>query len=136
MSTLVYQIFSVFLQYAQPYTMSRSLHRAQQKILDILPQLQKKACEPFSLEEWASQAGMSSFYFCKTFHKAIGLTPIQFVTVSRIQLAKQWLIDAPDKSISDISVFVGYFNVSYFIYRFRLQEGMTPNEYRLRQLSK
>jgi AraC-like DNA-binding protein len=133
-STFTDQRLSEFLQYAQPYTMSRSLHHAQQKILDILPQLQKSACEPFSLADWASQVGMSTYYFCKMFHKAIGMTPMQFVTATRIQMAKQWLLDAPDKSIAEVAELVGYHNASYFIYRFRTQEGVTPNEYRLRQV--
>jgi AraC-like DNA-binding protein len=58
------------------------------------------------------------------------MTPLSFITLCRMQFAKQWLIEQTKLSIKDIAERAGYPNASYFNLRFLEHEDMTPSEYR------
>ncbi|OCT15014.1 AraC family transcriptional regulator [Paenibacillus pectinilyticus] len=129
LSTLTYQILSEFMSYATPLTVNRGTESVD-RILTLLPAMQSKACEPFNLEEWAELAGVSTYYFCKIFRKATSMTPLSFITLCRIQFAKQRLIEKENWPIKDIACEAGYTSASYFNQKFHEHEGMTPSEFR------
>lgn len=129
LSTLSYKILSEFMSYAAPLTSNRGIESVD-RILAILPSMQQKACEPFILEEWAELTGVSTYYFCKLFRKATSMTPLSFITLCRIQFAKQRLIEKESLAIKEIAIQAGYASASYFNQRFQEQEGMTPSEFR------
>lgn len=58
------------------------------------------------------------------------MTPMTYVTLCRLQKAKQWLLEKKEMTIRQISFDAGYPSTSYFNKRFLEQEGMTPTEYR------
>lgn len=129
LSTLTYKILTEFMSYAAPLTGNRGMESVD-RILALLPMMQQKACEPFILEEWAELTGVSTYYFCKLFRKATSMTPLSFITLCRIQFAKQRLIEKETMPVKDIAVEAGYASASYFNQRFQEQEGMTPSEFR------
>ncbi|WNR47006.1 AraC family transcriptional regulator [Paenibacillus roseipurpureus] len=129
LSTLVYMILSEFMSYAAPLTVNRGMESVD-RMLALLPEMQRRACEPFVLEEWAETMGVSTYYFCKLFRKATSMTPLSFITLCRIQFAKQRLIEKENWPIKDIAVEAGYTSPSYFNQRFHEHEGMTPSEFR------
>jgi AraC-like DNA-binding protein len=129
LSSLTYAILTEFMSCALPLAPNRGTESTD-RILKLLPLMQKKACEPFLLEEWAQQIGVSTHYFCKLFRKSTSMTPLSFITLCRMQFAKQWLIEQTKLSIKDIAVRAGYPNASYFNLRFLEHEDMTPSEYR------
>jgi AraC-like DNA-binding protein len=92
--------------------------------------MQQEAAEPFILEQWSERAGVSPHYFCKLFRSAMEMTPMDFITRCRLQMAKQWLLERKDTNIGQIAADVGYPSVSYFNKRFMEHEGMTPTVYR------
>ena len=117
------------MSYAAPLTGNRGMESVD-RILALLPSMQQKACEPFILEEWAELTGVSTYYFCKLFRKAMSMTPLSFITLCRIQFAKQRLIEKENWPIKDIAKESGYASASYFNQRFQEHEGMTPSEFR------
>jgi AraC-like DNA-binding protein len=129
LSTLTYKILSEFMSYSAPLTGNRGMESVD-RILALLPSMQQKACEPFILEEWAELTGVSTYYFCKLFRKAMSMTPLSFITLCRIQFAKQRLIEKENWPIKDIAKESGYASASYFNQRFQEHEGMTPSEFR------
>ncbi|OAS17668.1 helix-turn-helix transcriptional regulator [Paenibacillus oryzisoli] len=129
LSTLMYMILCEFMSYASPLTVNRGTESVD-RILALLPEMQRRACEPFNLEEWAEQTGVSTYYFCKIFRKATSMTPLSFITLCRIQFAKQRLIEKENWPIKDIAIEAGYTSASYFNQRFHEHEGMTPSEFR------
>lgn len=129
LSTLNYMILCEFMSYATPLTVNRGTESVD-RILALLPAMQSRACEPFNLEEWAELTGVSTYYFCKIFRKATSMTPLSFITLCRIQFAKQRLIEKENWPIKDIAVEAGYTSASYFNQRFHEHEGMTPSEFR------
>ncbi|WP_424766876.1 AraC family transcriptional regulator [Paenibacillus sp. sgz302251] len=130
LSALTYAILAVFVEQAVPISGSRA-HSSANRILELLPRMQQKAAEPFNLEHWSEQAGVSSYYFCKLFRSVMEMTPMDFITRSRLQMAKQWLLERKDTNIGQIAMDAGYPSVSYFNKRFMEHEGMTPTMYRL-----
>jgi AraC-like DNA-binding protein len=129
LSTLTYTVIAEFVNQAVPLSTERQAATAD-LILQMLPRIQREACQPFELEYWARQAGVSSYYFCKLFRKAVQMTPMTFVTLCRLQMSKQWLLEKKDLTIRQIALDSGYPSTSYFNKRFLEQEGMTPTEYR------
>jgi len=60
------------------------------------------------------------------------MTPMEFVTLCRIQAAKQLLLEKPEWTVKQVALESGYQSASYFNKRFLEQEGLTPTEYRER----
>lgn len=129
LSTLTYAVIAEFIQQAVPLTDTRS-NKTTSRIHELLPMMQQEACKPFLLQEWAERAGVSTYYFCKLFRSELGMSPMDFITRSRLQMAKQWLLERTDVNIGEIAADAGYANASYFNRKFMAHEGMTPTQYR------
>lgn len=68
-------------------------------------------------------------YLCRLFKKETGLNFSDYVNSIRINESKH-LLTATKYNIVDISIQVGYSNVTYFNRLFKRYTGYTPNEYR------
>jgi AraC-like DNA-binding protein len=55
---------------------------------------------------------------------------MDFITLCRLQAAKQWLLERKETTIREIAMDAGYPSVSYFNRRFLQHEGVTPTAYR------
>lgn len=129
LSSLTYTILTEFMSRAEPFTGGK-LAETSDRLAKLLPAIRSTASEPFVLEEWAEKAGVSTYYFCKLFRKTMQMTPLDFVTLCRLQHAKQLLLERSDWPVKRVAMEVGYTNPSYFNKRFMEQEKMTPLEYR------
>lgn len=129
LSTLAYGIVTEYITQASPMT-PRKENSSTTAIMELLSDMQEQACEPFELQQWADRANVSTYYFCKLFRKLTRQSPMEFITLCRIRQAKQLLIEHKKKPLAHIALECGYPSVSYFIQRFKKQEGMTPFEYR------
>lgn len=72
-------------------------------------------------------------YLCRLFKKEIGRNFSDYVNAVRIEKSQQ-LLALTEYSIVDISIEVGYDNVTYFNRLFKRYTGITPSEYRSNQL--
>jgi AraC-like DNA-binding protein len=129
LSSLTYAILVEFMSCANPHTANRGIDSTD-RIMNLLPLMQQKACQPFLLEDWANQVGVSTHYFCKLFRKSTSMTPVSFITLCRMKAAKQLLIEQTKLNIKEIAEKAGYPSTSYFNQRFLEHEGMKPSEYR------
>ena len=84
---------------------------------------------PIGLEELATQARLSRYYFCTAFRLATGRTPHAWLTEQRMLRARRLLTDTT-LSINDIAYAVGYATQSAFTTTFRRIVGVTPSRYR------
>ena len=85
--------------------------------------------EDISLAEAARAAHTSTFYLCKVFKKATGMCFTEFVSRSRIEKARQLLLQR-DLRISEIAYQVGFQSLTHFNRVFRKLVGESPTEYR------
>ncbi|EFM09688.1 transcriptional regulator, AraC family [Paenibacillus curdlanolyticus YK9] len=129
LSMLAYALLTVFVEQAVVWNRDKGASSGD-RIMALLPLMQQEATKPFVLEEWADRLGVTPYYFCKLFKSATKMTPMDFITRSRLQAAKQWLLERREDNIGQIAEEAGYPSVSYFNKRFMVHEGMTPTAYR------
>lgn len=134
LSMLTYGILSEFIAQAVPLSITRTFDRYNQ-ILAILPKMREESYKPFDLKRWSDQLKVSTYYFCRIFKKTTGMSTGEFITLCRIQRAKQLLIERKDWTVKQIALETGYPSISYFGKLFLENEGVTPQEYRKKLLS-
>ncbi len=113
------------------YSRPRGLrtHRTEDRVLSAIRRMQAEPTRAWSLDELATEAGMSAPYFCEMFRKQVGCPPMQFVIRQRIQMACA-LMHEPGLSIAQIAARTGYEDAYYFSRLFRRHTGQSPQEYR------
>ena len=85
--------------------------------------------DPIDLAKVAHAMHVSTFYFCKIFKKATGLTFTQYLSRVRVEKAKKLLLN-PHLRISEIAYNVGFQSLTHFNRVFRQVVGQSPTEYR------
>jgi AraC-like DNA-binding protein/ligand-binding sensor protein len=85
--------------------------------------------EDLSLEQVAKAVNTSTFYFCKRFKQATGLTFTDYLSRLRIEKAKNLLLN-PNLRISEIAYEVGFQSLTHFNRVFRKIAGQSPTHYR------
>lgn len=102
---------------------------AHSMIEDVMSYITNNICSPLSLEDLASRAGLSQFYFTRLFKKETGHTPHEYIILCRINIAKFYLKSSA-YSIKEICFNSGFSSESSFCSTFRKVCGITPSEYR------
>lgn len=82
-----------------------------------------------SVEEMAEGLGISPNYLRKKFKDGTGVTILEYVTNIRMETAEK-LLRHHKLKVKEVSLRVGYENVSYFTQLFAKRNGVTPNEYK------
>lgn len=85
--------------------------------------------EDLSLAQVAKAVNMSTFYFCKTFKREVGISFTDYVSRTRIEKAKNLLLN-PNLRISEIAYEVGFQSLTHFNRMFKKIVGNSPTEYR------
>jgi AraC-like DNA-binding protein/ligand-binding sensor protein len=85
--------------------------------------------DPIDLDKVAQAMHVSTFYFCKMFKKATGLTFTDYLSRVRIEKAKTLLLN-PHFRISEIAYDVGFQSLTHFNRMFRKIVGESPTAYR------
>ncbi|WP_338792229.1 AraC family transcriptional regulator [Bernardetia sp. MNP-M8] len=83
--------------------------------------------QKISLEALANQTKLDKFQFIRAFKKYVGLTPFQYILLSRISLAKQLLQEG--NSITETALDAGFYDQSNFANYFKNYVGVTPRNY-------
>jgi len=89
--------------------------------------------KPISLAEIARASHLSVSRLAHIFKEQMGITIIDYLTSVRIERAKQLLL-ATDQNCTEICFEVGYNNQSYFTRTFKGLVGMTPRQFRAKNL--
>ncbi len=132
LSTLTYSIISEFISQTEPLNVNKGLN-IYNRIIEILPKMREMSAKPFELNYWSDELNISTYYFCKVFKKATGITPNKFIMLCRLQKSKQLLMEKKDWTVKQIALECGYPSISYFGKIFLNNEGVTPLEYRKKQ---
>lgn len=98
------------------------VRKAKEYILDNID-------ERLTLEAVADEVHVSTYYFCKIFKRATGMTFTEYVNRQRIEMAKRELLK-PDRRITEIAYDIGYQSLSQFNRSFLKIVGESPSEFR------
>ena len=85
--------------------------------------------DPVGLDEMARTMHVSTFYFCKMFKKATGLTFTDYLGRVRVEKAKNLLLN-PHLRVSEIAYTVGFQSLTHFNRVFRKLSGESPTDLR------
>src|SRR6266403_203490 len=85
--------------------------------------------DDIKLADVARVTHVSTFYLCKIFKKATGLTFIEYRNRLRIESAKKMLLN-PNLNVSEIAYSVGFQSLTQFNRLFRRVVGMAPTRFR------
>ncbi len=89
----------------------------------------KAPAERWTVEALANVAGMSRTGFAVQFQKLMKMSPMEYVTGWRMEIAKRVLQKA-DASLTDAAESAGYASDSAFTRTFKKETGMTPAKFR------
>lgn len=90
--------------------------------------------ETLSVKDISAHVMLSPSYVCTLFKNDTGMTLNQYLTEYRMERAKKLLAD-PRYKIVDISAKVGYSDGNYFGKIFKRVCGMSPSEYREKEIA-
>lgn len=106
------------------------LSSARRTVSLFLEALKENAGEDWTLDSMAVACGLhrSRFaYYCK---QLTNMSPVEYLTRCRIELASRILHDCNNLSITDVALESGFSSSQYFATVFRRHFGLPPSEYR------
>ena len=83
----------------------------------------------WTIEALAQTAGMSRTSFAVLFQKKMAMTPMEYITAWRIEIAKRLLM-VPKTTLTDAAEGAGYASNSAFTRVFKKETGMTPADFK------
>lgn len=96
---------------------------------EITAYISEHFSEELSVSALARSAGLSQYYFIRTFKKETGFTPHEYLINIRINTAK-YLLKNSRLSVKEICFHTGFSCEAVFCSAFKKRIGMTPTHYR------
>jgi len=134
-SSLSCEVISLVLHYIarvlQEYKIEDRLRRetSMQRLLPAIEYIHDNYRDALSLNEIAEQVHIAPNYFHKLFVKAMGETPLQYVTKRRLLIARN-LLSTTSKTVKEVACEVGYNNEFYFSRIFKKHLNCSPSTFK------
>lgn len=128
-SALVYSILMDLYEWTSPGEVRNKKH-AYDQMAPVFAFIEEHYASPITLEQLAKVLSVSEQHTCLLFRQTTGLRPFEYITRFRLRKAKELLLQQPTLPVKSVAERVGYEHVSYFIKRFKMQEGITPSRFR------
>lgn len=100
-----------------------------QEIYRCMTYIQSHTNMPIGVEDVAEEIHRSSSYLMRRFKAELGLSVGEYITRCKLEEACDLLVYG-DRSLAEISAYLGYSSQSYFQNVFKKQFGLTPMQYR------
>lgn len=107
----------------------QAMHPEPESVVKARAFIRDHQTEDLALSDVAKAVNMSTFYFCKTFKKATGLTFTDYLSRVRIEKARELLLN-PNARVSEIAYEAGFQSLTHFNRTFHRVLGESPTEYR------
>lgn len=102
----------------------------QMYVAPVIKEIETNFQSHLTVEELSRKVYVSPQYLSRLFGRFLGCSTYEYLTVCRLNKAKEYLLSRPHLNIRDIAGAVGYDNPSHFISVFKKNAGMTPLEFR------
>jgi len=113
-----------------------SLTDSSRSVKYFLKELDKSVSENWTIERMAKSAGVGLTRFTHHCKQLTNLTPMRYLTIKRVQMAKEILRKQSDLTASEIAYMCGFTTSQYFSTVFKKHEKCSPNEFRNKYLVK
>ena len=100
-----------------------------QEIYRCMNYIQSHTNAPIGVEDVAEEIHRSGSYLMRRFKAELGMSVGEYITKCKLEEACD-LLTYGDRSLAEISAYLGYSSQSYFQNVFKKQCGMTPMQYR------
>ena len=100
-----------------------------EEVYRCMSYIQSHTNMPLGVEDVADQIHRSSSWLMRRFRAELGMSVGDYITKCKMDEACE-LLTYSDRTLSQISAYLGYSSQSYFQNVFRKQLGMTPMQYR------
>lgn len=122
---------SIFLTLGQSITQDLLISRSPyyETLLEIRRNIHKFPSKKWTVDSICRKANLSRSYFQLLYREAFGITCINDVIESKVDLARK-LLDNSNDTVSSIASQCGYDNDVHFMRQFKKLTGVTPSEYR------
>lgn len=127
--SLIYSVIgkTILLQTDEPVKTEENID----KIKPAITYITENFSSVVTVQDMADCCFMSTGYFSKCFKDATSQTPIEFLTVYRIETACELLLSG--MTVTDAAYNCGFNDLSYFIHIFKKLIGISPKQYALRK---
>lgn len=99
-------------------------------VLKLADYMESNYANPLSLTELSEYINLSKEYMCHLFKQITGQTVMQYLKNVRIGRAKIFLMQYPEKHVSEIALLCGFEDAGYFGRVFKKMTGCTPERFR------
>lgn len=104
-----------------------------QYINETIEYMKKNVKTPLTFEKILLNANMGETYFKRYFKKITGFSVMQYFKKMKIEEAKN-LIKTSNMNFTKISENLGYDSIHYFSRQFKALTGMTPTQYKNKEV--
>ena len=123
LKSFLLQALFLLLQYSNPE--SATVSASSDKLKNVLDYIDLHYAEALSISELAELCYFSEYHFMRFFKKHMNMTCIQYINNVRLEKAVE-LFEHGETSILEVSLSVGFHNLSYFHRAFKAKYHMTP----------
>lgn len=124
LKSLFLQALFLLLQYSKKNT-SFETGNPSDKLKNVLDYIEMHFAEPISVSELAKLIFYSDYHFMRFFKKHMNMTCVEYINNLRLEKSVE-LFEQGNTSILDVSLSVGFHNLSYFHRAFKKKYHMTP----------
>ena len=123
LKSVLLQALFLLLQYST--TESATISASSDKLKNVLDYIDLHYAKPLTISELAELCYFSEYHFMRFFKKHMNMTCIQYINNVRLEKAVE-LFEHGETSILEVSLSVGFHNLSYFHRAFKSKYHMTP----------
>lgn len=124
LKSLFLQAVFLLLQYSEK-TASPDIGTPSDKLKNVLDYIEMHFAEPISVSDLAKLCYFSDYHFMRFFKKHMNMTCVEYINNLRLEKSVE-LFEQGNPSILDVSLSVGFHNLSYFHRAFKKKYHMTP----------
>ena len=115
---------------AEKVELNEQLTDSSRSVKLFLNELGKNLSEAWTIEDMAQSAGVGLTRFTHHCKRLTNLTPMRYLTLKRVELSKNILLDSKYLSVAEVAFSCGFSTSQYFSTVFKKHEKCTPLEYR------
>ena len=124
-----FSLMSAIKKYGTTKHESVKAHALKDCVSVAIDFINKNYAETLTLEQICKNVLTSKYHFCRKFKSAVGMTVMDYLTYTRVVVAKKLLAET-NLTIIEISEKCGFSGISYFCQKFKSLTGKTANQYR------